>query len=271
MKMKDLERAAGVGRETIRFYIREGLLPEPERPGRNVAWYDEAFVERLVLIKELQQKRFLPLHVIRAIVGAGVPPSRDEVRTLLELDGKLFPALAGAPAPAPERLSAIARRVGIRAADIREFAAVEMIELVTRDGDQWLEEPAVRLVELWAKLREAGFDERLGFTAASFRIYVDFVRWLAREELRMFAHGLTGRVTPDVSARMAEAGINGINQMLPVLRRNTLLKYIAEGNVPADERTALAANATAVAATTPTRRRSPASSTKRSPRPRARP
>ena len=64
LKMKDLERATGVGRETIRFYIREGLLPEPARPGRNVAWYDGAFIERIQLIKELQQKRFLPLHAI---------------------------------------------------------------------------------------------------------------------------------------------------------------------------------------------------------------
>ena len=32
MRMRDLERATGVGRETIRFYIREGLLPEPARP-----------------------------------------------------------------------------------------------------------------------------------------------------------------------------------------------------------------------------------------------
>ena len=39
MKMKELERETGVGRETIRFYIREGLLPEPERPKRNVAAY----------------------------------------------------------------------------------------------------------------------------------------------------------------------------------------------------------------------------------------
>ncbi len=44
MKMQDLERATGVGRETIRFYIREGLLPQPTRPSRNVAWYDESFV-----------------------------------------------------------------------------------------------------------------------------------------------------------------------------------------------------------------------------------
>src|SRR5205809_7856653 len=85
MKMKDLERATGVGRESIRFYIHEGLLPEPVRPSRNVAWYDESFVDRIALIKELQQKRFLPLHVIKAIVANDTTPSRDEVRVLLEL------------------------------------------------------------------------------------------------------------------------------------------------------------------------------------------
>lgn len=237
MKMKDLERAAGIGRETIRFYIREGLLPEPDRPSRNVAWYDESFVERLALIKELQQKRFLPLHVIRSIVGAEAPPSRDEVRTLLELDGKLFPAVAGAAEAAAERLSDVARRVRISAREIREFAAVEMIDIVTRDGDSWLEEPAIRMVELWAKLREGGFDRRLGFNAATFRVYVELVRWLAREELRLFTHGVTGRVAPEVSARMAETGINCVNQMLTLLRKATLLRYIAEGNLPtADSR-----------------------------------
>src|SRR5262249_60961492 len=92
LKMKDLERATGVGRESIRFYIREGLLPEPERPGRNVAWYDESFVERVRLIKELQHKRYLPLQVIKAIVNGDTPPSPGEVRTLGGLDGKLLPA-----------------------------------------------------------------------------------------------------------------------------------------------------------------------------------
>ncbi len=53
LKMKDLERMNGVGRETIRYYIHEGLLPEPERPARNVAWYSEEFVERIDAIKEL--------------------------------------------------------------------------------------------------------------------------------------------------------------------------------------------------------------------------
>ena len=36
LKMKDLEEVTGVGRETIRFYIRQGLLPEPDRPKKMV-------------------------------------------------------------------------------------------------------------------------------------------------------------------------------------------------------------------------------------------
>ncbi len=244
MKMKDLERAAGVGRETIRFYIREGLLPEPQRPRRNVAWYDASFVERLVLIKELQQKRFLPLHVIRSMLGTDAPPSRDEVRTLLELDGKLFPAVAGAPEAAAERLSTVARRLRIPAKEIRDFAATGMIEIATRDGDLWLDEPAIRMVELWSRMRAAGFDDRLGFGAEQYRLYPEFMRWLAREELRLFTQGVTGRVAPNTSARMAEAGINLVNQMLALLRKSTLLRYIAEGNVPAsDAGPPLAANA----------------------------
>ena len=127
---------------------------------------DESFVERIALIKELQQKRFLPLHVIKAIVGNDTAPSRDEVRTLLELDGKLFPAVGSAPDAAPERLSEVAKRTGLRAAEIRQIAEVGAIDLITRDGDQWLDDDAVRIVELWGKMREAGYADALGFVPA---------------------------------------------------------------------------------------------------------
>jgi DNA-binding transcriptional MerR regulator len=232
LKMKDLERASGVGRETIRFYIRQGLLPEPERPGRNVAWYDPSFVERLALIKELQRKRFLPLHAIKAIVGGSDTPSRNEIDALLELDGRLFPAIRGRQPSPPETLAQVARRTGLRPQEIRRMAAVEAIELVVRDGEAQLEETATRIVELWAKLREAGFAERLGFPPENLALYVDVVRWLAREELRLFTRGIAGRVRTEQATHMAEAGITLMNQMIGLMRRATLLRYIAEGNVP---------------------------------------
>ncbi|MFN7174973.1 MAG: MerR family transcriptional regulator, partial [Thermaurantiacus tibetensis] len=72
MRMRDLERASGIGRETIRFYIREGLLPEPVRTARNAALYGEEHLTRLLAIRRLREDRFLPLGVIRVLLDA--PP-----------------------------------------------------------------------------------------------------------------------------------------------------------------------------------------------------
>jgi predicted DNA-binding transcriptional regulator AlpA len=237
MKMQDLERATGVGRETIRFYIREGLLPQPDRPSRNVAWYDPSFVERLALIKELQQKRFLPLQVIKAIVGNDAEPPRDEVMALLVLDGKLFPAVGGGAEMPAKRLTEVARRTGLKGSEIRQLAATGLVDVETRDGDQWLDDTAIRIVEVWAKMRQAGYTDDLGFNPDNLRIYVDFVRWLAREELRIFSHGVTGRVDVETSVRMAESGVNLMNQMIGIFRKATILRYIAAGNLAEPEAT----------------------------------
>jgi hypothetical protein len=134
----------------------------------------------------------------------------------------------------------VVRRTGLKAAEIRELAAVGAIELTTQDGVQWLEETAVRIAELWAKLRETGFTPRLGFRVKSLAVYVEFVRWLAREELRLFTGGVTGKVGRDRSVRMAEAGITYMNQIIGLLRKATLLRSIAQA---ADDRGRRAANA----------------------------
>jgi DNA-binding transcriptional MerR regulator len=228
LKMRDLERATGVGRETIRFYIREGLLPEPERAGRNVAWYDESFVDRIALIKELQRKRYLPLHAIKALVEGESPPSRAEVDALLAIDGTLYRGLP----PAEARVADVARRTGLSIREIRRLASVEAIEIETRRGADWLAGDSIRFVERWAALRKAGYAERLGFRPENLRVYVQFVRWLAREELRMFARGVTGHVDAQTTSAMAEQGIEIVNDLIALLRRRTLLRYIAEGNLP---------------------------------------
>jgi DNA-binding transcriptional MerR regulator len=231
--MRDLERATGVGREAIRYYIREGLLPEPERTARNVAWYDESFVERISLIKKLQKERYLPLAVIKGILGQDQALSVEETRTLLDLDGKLVPAADRDGGARVEKLSTVAKRVGLRAAEIRELAQVGIVDIATRDGEQWLEGNAVDLVEVWARLRKAGYTRALGFDPPELSVYVQFVEWLAREELRLFAGHVTGRVDADRVRLMAEEGIACVNRMLGLLRETTLLRYIARGNIDA--------------------------------------
>ncbi len=236
MKMKELERATGVNRETVRFYIREGLLPEPERRGRNVAFYDESFIERLELIKELKSKRFLPLSIIKSIVGSKQAPTLSEVQALMELDGHVFEGVPEEYTPEERKLSEVSERTGLSAAEILRMAEIGAIEIETTDGDQWLDDNSLHIVQIWGELRaKGGYKEELGFGPDNLQPYVDFVRWLAREELRMFAHGVAGRVTTEDSARMAESGIDGMNQIIGLMRKATLLRFIAQGNVPTGE------------------------------------
>lgn len=62
-------QASGVNVETIRFYQRKGLLPEPDRPHGSIRRYGEADVRRLVFIKSAQRLGF----------------SLDEIGELLQL------------------------------------------------------------------------------------------------------------------------------------------------------------------------------------------
>jgi len=65
-----LAKAAGVNVETVRFYQRRGLLPEPERPWGSIRRYGEADVARLRFVRAAQRLGF----------------NLDEIGQLLKLD-----------------------------------------------------------------------------------------------------------------------------------------------------------------------------------------
>ena len=67
-KMSELAERSGVSAGTIKHYLREGLLGEGDeivRTSRNMAYYPPEYVERIRLIKRLQEDRFMPLRVIK--------------------------------------------------------------------------------------------------------------------------------------------------------------------------------------------------------------
>lgn len=96
--LQDLADLAGVTPRTIRFYIAQGLLPSPGRPGPGAA-YSEGHLARLRLIRQLQRDH-LPLAEIRA--------------RLAGLDDETVAALAeesGTPDPEPDTAADYIRRV----------------------------------------------------------------------------------------------------------------------------------------------------------------
>ena len=68
MKISELVKKTGVPKETIHFYIREGLLRKPRKSGINSAEYGERYVDQIQLIKDLRDNYYLPIPEIRKIV-----------------------------------------------------------------------------------------------------------------------------------------------------------------------------------------------------------
>src|SRR5256714_4088021 len=86
LRMGELAEASGVPAATIKHYLREGLLPEPVRTSRNMAYYPPEFVERIRLIKQLQEERFMPLKAIKRVLDGD--PQRT--RALVELEDRIL-------------------------------------------------------------------------------------------------------------------------------------------------------------------------------------
>ena len=102
MTISELERASGVPRSAIHFYLREGLLPAASRTATNRALYTDS---HLVLIREIRrlQGEGLKLNAIRVVLK----PAFDEVevkevdlslrsetvrRSLMEIAARAFAA-----------------------------------------------------------------------------------------------------------------------------------------------------------------------------------
>ena len=76
-----LARAAGVGVETVRYYQRRGLLPEPARPPGEVRRYGEQDVKRLRFIRSAQAAGFT-LAEIGELIALDAADDRARAREL---------------------------------------------------------------------------------------------------------------------------------------------------------------------------------------------
>src|SRR3954453_17373569 len=96
MRMAELSRATGVPVATIKYYLREGLLPRGEvTTSPNQAQYGEEHVRRLTLVRSLVEVGGLSIAAGRAVLAAIDDPAVSLHHTLA------FPiAAADAPAPA---------------------------------------------------------------------------------------------------------------------------------------------------------------------------
>ena len=128
MRISELSRRSGVSIPTIKYYLRDGLLPAGRPTAANQAEYDEDHVRRLRLIRSLIGVRGLSVSATKDVLAA-VDEQQGDVHLLLGLvlgalpversgrpprrDGAAEPAGAGAAAgDAAEDVAALTAEMG---------------------------------------------------------------------------------------------------------------------------------------------------------------
>src|SRR5213079_1593477 len=189
LKTSELAGRSEVSVGTIRHYLREGLLPEPVKTSRNIAYYPPEFVDRIRLIKQLQEERFMPLRVIRDLLEREeAEPAR--LRAMIDLEDRILErALAG------ERERIPAEEVHARY-EIPQEVLDRLAELGVLSPDEDGYSPSdVRIVETISRFRAGGYDESLGFTVYDTLRYREALAPLVEEEVRVLFDRLTGEVS----------------------------------------------------------------------------
>lgn len=131
MRMQALAAASGVPVSTIKFYLRDGLLPQGRPTARNQADYGQEHVNRLRLLRVLMKVGGLHTETVRAIVKL----LDDPWSVPAEVGGRCA-ALAG-PSVSVDDVKAAAAELGVpmgddvldeyaHAAEIMEQAEVDM-------------------------------------------------------------------------------------------------------------------------------------------------
>jgi DNA-binding transcriptional MerR regulator len=199
LKMSELAERSGVSTGTIKHYLREGLLgPQDDvvRTSRNMAYYPLEFVERIQLIKRLQEERFMPLRVIRELLDRAIEArergriSRTRVRADYELPQNVLDRL---------------EELGVLTPNARGY-----------DADD------VAIIEAISRFRAGGYEQAIGFTVYDTLRYREALEPLVREEVRVLLDRLAG-VEADRAVELISSGAEPLRELIGAIHSKLLL------------------------------------------------
>ena len=123
--MRDLERITGFPRATILFYIKEGLLPEPQKTARNMAYYDRRFVDGLKLIREMKERHNLSLQQTKQVLQHGI--GGMDIALLMDVRDRLFRKIAADPDQPGVTWEKLRAETGLDETTLQRLAAMNLV------------------------------------------------------------------------------------------------------------------------------------------------
>jgi len=218
LRMSELAERSGVSTGTIKHYLREGLLGEGDdivRTSRNMAYYPPEYVERVRLIKRLQEDRYMPLKVIRGMMDSD--PGR--AAALIELEDRILERAIAAGEG--ERVSAaeVRRRYEIPANVLDRLAELGVLTPTARGYDA----DDAAIIEAISRFRAGGYDEQLGFTVFDTLRYREALEPLVAEEVRTLLDRLAGEVEVERAVEIIAAGVQPLRALIGAMHSKLLL------------------------------------------------
>jgi DNA-binding transcriptional MerR regulator len=219
LKMSELAERSGVSPGTIRYYLREGLLgagADVVRTSRNMAYYPPDYVDRIALIKRLQEERFMPLRVIK---GA-LQDDPERLRALVELEDRILErALTSAEDRGRVSRKAVQERYGVPRNVLERLAEIGVLTPNQRGYDK----DDVKIIEAIASFRAGGYEEALGFTVYDTLRYRKALEPLVEEEVDALLGRLAGEVDVDRAMEIVAAGTEPLRELIGAMHSKLLL------------------------------------------------
>ncbi len=215
LKISELAERAEVPVATVRHYLREGLLPEPVKTSKNMAYYPPDFADRIRLIKQLQEERFMPLRVIREVLeSAGDDVER--LQAVVEASDSLVDKVL---APLAERTpeAEILERFDIPERALRRLTEVGVL---TPDENGY-SQAEVRVIEAIARFRAAGWNETTGFGARDVARLMQGLEPVISDELELLLQRFAA-LDADRAASLLEGGASPFPDLIGALHAKAL-------------------------------------------------
>lgn len=219
-RIKDLADRSGFSRETIRFYILQGLLPPAVKTSHNMGWYTERHLELLGLVRKLQSERFLPLKAIKSLM-LGSSEEFEFSDQQVEVLGELRRLLASEHRDlvVSDDLGKLAKEMGLSRREQKELRDLGFAETgVATFSD-------VEVTRIWLQMKEAGLSEQRGFSPKDLSFLIELVESAVARELDMFQRRID-RMSPSEVRKLLDVVIPSINSVFALLHERRLNAYV---------------------------------------------
>jgi DNA-binding transcriptional MerR regulator len=218
LKMSELAERSGVSAGTIKHYLREGLLGSDDRvvrTSRNMAYYPVEFVERVRLIKRLQEERFMPLRVIREVMAE----DPERAARLIELEDRILERAIAARETGRTSRTKVRETYDVPANVLERLEEIGVLTPTTRGYDA----DDVAIIEAISRFRAGGYEQAIGFTVYDTLRYREALEPLVDEEVRVLLERLAGRVEVERAVEIIASGAQPLRDLIGAMHSKLLL------------------------------------------------